>query len=88
MNLNNNRYFTGMQEITAERYDDMLNILPPHRWIKKNGAESFICPEPIIDGVHDYFVKLKCRYFVKPCRIRNVTHDQIVEEAFRLIQAK
>lgn len=83
MNTIDQSYLTGMQEITAERYNDMLNILPPQRWTKKNGAESFICPEPIMLGIHDYFVMVQGRYFVKPCKTRYVTHEQIVAEALQ-----
>lgn len=85
---NLDKYCAGkMVEITEERYNDVMNILPPHRHVKAYGAESFICPEPIDLGIHDYFVKLRGRYFVKPCRIRQVTHVQIAEEALKLIQA-
>lgn len=74
-----------MVEITEERYNDVMNILPPHRLVKKNGAESFICPEPIDFGIHDYFVSLRGHYFVKPCKISRVYHDQIVAEAFIML---
>lgn len=34
-----------MVEITAEQFNDALDILPPLRWVKKGGIEMFCCRE-------------------------------------------
>lgn len=50
-------------EITAEQYDDMLNVLPPCRWNRINGVESFFVSERITANLVNWYATTGGRYF-------------------------
>lgn len=54
-----------LEEVTAERYDEMLNILPPLRWKQNNGIESFFMSEFDRGNYTRQFATLSGRYFTK-----------------------
>jgi hypothetical protein len=52
------------QEITAERFTDMLNVLPPCRWHGVGElVESFHVSERLSGNVVSWFLRLGERYF-------------------------
>ena len=64
---------SNLKEITAERFDEMLNILPPMAWKRSDAfdqkinriPETFMLSE-MIDGTHaTQFAALDGRYFEK-----------------------
>jgi hypothetical protein len=50
---------SAVTEITAERFQDMLEVLPPLGWHHDGRAESFKCPEEIVAGIVDIFVRME-----------------------------
>lgn len=69
---------TDVREITAEAFDDALNVLPPEDWTRARGAESFKCMERIAGAVTSIFVAMGDRYFTFNDHIR-LPHDQCCE---------
>jgi hypothetical protein len=59
-----------VKEIEAERYYEMLVILPPVAWHNDSRAESFKCPEEIVPGIVDIFVCIGERCFTFADSIR------------------
>lgn len=54
---------SGPEEITADRFHEMLNILPPVAWHNTSDGESFKMCERSAGNVTAIFVKLGDRYF-------------------------
>jgi hypothetical protein len=54
---------SGVEEIPAGGYRDMLEILPPVGFRNDGRAESFKCPEEIVPGIVDIFVNIEGRWF-------------------------
>jgi len=62
----------GLTEITAERYDEMLNVLPPVAWERQEGVERFLMSEFTIGNLTEQYAQAHGRFF---CRIVNA-HDR------------
>lgn len=60
-------YITEPMEITAERFDELLNVLPPQHWRSANNFESFQLMEKTINDVTLTCVRIgrgdSARYF-------------------------
>lgn len=57
-------FITDPQEISAQRWDDMFEILPPCKWHGAGGSVQFFhSPERLIDEVVLWFVKLDDKYY-------------------------
>lgn len=54
---------TGPEPITAERWDDMLNCLPPCRWHRRDGVELFHVSERITHDLVNWFAKVGDNHF-------------------------
>lgn len=67
-------------EITAERWDDALNCLPPQRWVRRNGAESFQFMERYCGNVTSVYVKLGDRFWTWH-DIVGTEHEVLVQKA-------
>lgn len=57
-----------VSEINEERYNDMLDVLPPLKWRSQGGNSSFMLSEMYTDNITDIFAKIKIddsnyRYF-------------------------
>lgn len=59
-----------LTEITPERFDDMLNILPPVAWQHRDGVERFIISEAEQGYFHMQFAKRGERCFCRPVHVR------------------
>ena len=57
------RYCLPPVEITAEQYRDWLECLPPCRWTRERGAESFFISEPLDADLHQWCVRIGNRHF-------------------------
>ena len=55
--LQDNSYITDPKPITAERYDEALNCLPPVRWGTYRGIESFRLSELYCGNVTSIFAR-------------------------------
>lgn len=72
---------TEPSEITAERFQDMLGILPPVAWRITGNGESFKISEPLTGSIHSIFVKLNERHFTFDDRI-TLKHAEICAKVF------
>ncbi|MCQ8105832.1 hypothetical protein NP603_16340 [Methylomonas sp. SURF-1] len=54
------QYVTAPEAVTIDRYDEMLNVLPPENWKRLGGfpGEYFQLCEYYAGNVTSYFVKL------------------------------
>ena len=56
-------YIKPPEEITEERYYEMLDVLPPLRWVTRNGVQSFILAEPLDLNYYTQFAKYNDKYY-------------------------
>ena len=63
-------YRTDVSEISEERFNDALNVLPPVGWTTRQGVESFRISERIWGSITDIYARLGDRYFVLSDDIR------------------
>lgn len=61
--LYENKYKTPVREVSAEDFDDALNVLPPVGWSRLRGGESFKISERIAGRVTAIYVALQGRHF-------------------------
>jgi len=52
------RYCTGPQRITQERYEELLNCLPPERWTRGVGYGSFRLSERLTGAIATFCVRI------------------------------
>ena len=71
------RYCTGPELITAERFDEMLNCLPPERWSRSAGAESFRFGERLAGPIASFFLRIGTDYW-QINEDQSTTHDELV----------
>jgi hypothetical protein len=51
------------KEITEERFLDMLNCLPPSRWIRGADVETFHVCERLTENYVSWFIRIGDQYF-------------------------
>lgn len=54
---------TPAEPITAEYFDDMLNVLPPVDWVRRAGIEHFFLSERVYDDIVQYCVRIGDRHW-------------------------
>lgn len=70
-------YSMPAKEITQERFDDMLEVMPPLLWRNAGNTESFMLCEAYINDWHLTFCRIGQKYY--EMRVRNsLTHQEIV----------
>lgn len=65
---------TKPERITRERFDEMLNILPPCRWHNADGFEVFHVSERLTYSLVSWFAHMGSRYW------EFTDHDNITDE--------
>lgn len=55
-------------EITADEFDEMLNVLPPRDWVRERGFERFNCREMTNGWITRSFARAGERHFSKYVR--------------------
>lgn len=63
------------EEITAEDFNEALEILPPTQWRTMGTVESFTSPEPVDTGVYERFVRIRDRYWKMLASINTPIND-------------
>lgn len=53
----------GPREVDVDRFDYLLNVLPPCRWTRRGDTESFYVSERITGSVVTWGVRIGERYF-------------------------
>jgi hypothetical protein len=69
---------TEAEPISAERYDDMLNVLPPSRWYRGHVQYFHVC-EHLTGDLVSWFIKCGDSHyeFNGSCRM---THGEIIDK--------
>jgi hypothetical protein len=60
-----------LEEVTPERFDEMLNILNPIEWEHRDGVERFTISEAIDNYYHEQFAKRGERCFCRPVHVKD-----------------
>lgn len=71
------RLCKGPQPIDAERFDELLNMLPPQRWVRGGTTESFRICEAVTGDLYTFCVRLGDRHFTLTER-GGTSHDELV----------
>jgi hypothetical protein len=71
-------YCTGPHEITAERFEEMLCVLPPEKWVNNGGSESFLLSELLIANIGSFYIRIGGKYYTVNDDIRT-THAMLLE---------
>lgn len=57
------QYITPAKEIDADRFNEMLEVLPPDNWQRMDGGEYFQMSELYAGNVTSYFVRHHDKYY-------------------------
>jgi hypothetical protein len=83
------QFITAVREITAEDYDDALNVLPPVDWTRHSGGESFKISERIAGRITAIYVALNGHHYRFDDDIRTSHVDCLKRVAdFRALQCR
>lgn len=68
-------------EVTEERFWEMLEVLPPCKWTRLHGSESFYISEAETMNLHTWLVRIGTNHYelVAP---NNLTHEEILARVF------
>ena len=69
---------TEPSEITEDKFLEMLNVLPPVRWVRQGGAESFKLSERYYGSITAIYARIGKRYFTFSDNIA-MPHDEIIK---------
>ena len=57
------RYCQGPERISQERYEEMLNVLPPENWQRGVGFSCFRLSERLSGAIASFFVRIGDSYY-------------------------
>jgi hypothetical protein len=80
------RYISAPVEITEDRFDEMLNVLPPMKWRQGHGSESFMISESLTMDIRSIYCRIGDHYFEMSDR-QSLTHREICDKCRALIAA-
>jgi hypothetical protein len=65
-------------QITRERFWDMLEVLPPEKWERRDGTESFMISEAQTNDLHSFYARVRETYWemILP---RNSSHADVMD---------
>lgn len=63
--LQEHAYITDAKEISAEEYNEMLEVLPPLRWGNNNGIDSFFMSEFYTGRITEQYGKRLGKFYAK-----------------------
>lgn len=72
-------FITPWKEITEKEYDEMLNVLPPHKWKTVDGVNIFQMSEFTISDITSHYVYFHGKYYTAGRRI-STTYETIAQE--------
>lgn len=73
-----------VERISEERYNEMLNVLPPCNWVRGGSVESFHISEAITGSVVNVFVRIGSDHFSLYSRART-THGERLSHCRNLV---
>lgn len=72
----------GIMEIDAQKYEEMLSVLPPMNWKRDRGLETFLMSEFLTGSMTHMYARLGDRCFAKLVDVRDkktwITGDEIL----------
>jgi len=78
-NIDDFKYIKDWKEITEERWDEMLNVLPPERWETIKNVEIFAMSEIMTSDITGFYICYKKKYYTTYRRLR-FSNTIIVDE--------
>lgn len=79
-------YIEEIREITRERFEEMLDILPPQKWVGGGSPRStFHISERLTDNIVCWLIRRDARYFELQDR-HDITHSQLQARAQLFIE--
>ena len=80
-------YCKPIEEITEERFDDMLNVLPPENWQRGGGLSIFRMSEYMTGSITGHYLSMQGRYFHAYREAKRGTYEAFITEAQAFIDA-
>jgi len=56
-------YCRAPVEITREQFDEMMNVLPPAKWLRGTASEAFFVPEALCADIYSWHVRIGEQYW-------------------------
>ena len=78
-------FIKPVSEITAEQFDDALNVLPPCKWTMEGAYQSFHVSELVFADIANWFAKYGARYFRFDDK-RSLTHREVMQRVREFIE--
>jgi hypothetical protein len=73
------KYVKSPIVISAEEFDNALNVLPPMNWVRKVGTESFKISEFLTGNITSIYARIGDTFYGL-ADDANLTHDQIIDK--------
>lgn len=73
------RYCRGPQPCDEGRFAELLNCLPPEKWVRGGSTESFRLAEPLCGDLYTFCVRIGVQFWTLVER-RDVPHDDLVRQ--------
>lgn len=74
------KFATPVREITEEEYDEMLNVLPPENWVRRNGWSVFRMCEYYTGRITSHYVSMGGRFYHTRREAGHGVYEAIIEE--------
>ena len=72
----NSAYFIPWHEITEERHDEMLNVLPPEKWERVGDVRIFRMSEYYTSDITSHYAQVGDRYFAGRFRTSGPSYEE------------
>lgn len=80
----NEKVVSNWEEITEDRFDEMLNVLPPENWIRQGKYQEFRMCEYYTSDITSHYFKFGDRYFAA-LRRNTEKFDQHFKEIEKIV---
>lgn len=72
-------FCSSPERTTLEQWEELLNVLPPMKWVRAGHTESFMVCEPYAADVHTACVRIGDEYFTFNA-LRSSRHEDLVKQ--------
>lgn len=80
------KYIGAVQQVTQHRFTYLLEVLPPTKWVRRSGQESFMMSEFLTGNITTIVVRLGTDYY-EFNDAATLTHDAIVDKVRAAVKA-
>lgn len=79
IDVNLQRKYDYVDEINEQKFDEMLNVLPPENWTQFTNLEYYMVCEAMEDRYYAWYIRKDGRYFstIAP---KSITHNDLVKK--------